>query len=64
MSFKEFVKNPLHVCIAIACIAIALYFLVLTYDQIKPKSLTEQKMHCLELGSNYARANCMTLINQ
>lgn len=60
---KELIKNPIQICIAIACLAIAVYFVVLTYKQLKPQTYEEQKMHCLGLGSDARAIACVKLIN-
>ena len=61
---KEFLSNPMKICIAIACLAVAVYFMVLTYKQLKPQTSQEQKMHCLELGSNERAIACLRLIKK
>lgn len=33
-----------------------------TYKELKPKSLTERKLHCLELGSDARAVGCLQLL--
>jgi len=62
MRIKEFLTSPIQICIAIACLAVAVYFVVSTFNQLKPQTLTEKKMHCLELGSDFRARSCLILI--
>ena len=61
---KDFLRNPMKICISIACIVVAVYFAVLTYKQLKPQTYQEQRMHCLELGSNARATACLRLIRK
>lgn len=61
---KEFISNPMKISIAIVCLAVAVYFAVLTYKQLKPQTIKEQQMHCLELGSDARAAACLRLIKK
>jgi hypothetical protein len=56
--------KPINIIIAITCIVILSYFGVLLYKELRPKTLTEQKMHCLELGSNERARSCLILLNK
>ena len=49
---KEFINNPMKTCISIACIAIAIFFIILSYKQLSPANA---KMQCQkELDSTRA----------
>ena len=58
----KFFKNPLNLIIALTCLIVAIYFGVLIYKQIKPKTYDEKRMECLKLGSNQRAAECLRLI--
>ncbi len=59
---KQFLKNPLNIIISLICFVAIFYFGVLTYKELKPKTLQEKKMACLRLRSNYGAATCLQLL--
>jgi len=63
-AMKTPLGKPLAILIAITCLVITSYFIMLIYKELKPKTLNEQKMHCLELGSNARAQACMRLLDQ
>lgn len=63
-NFKEVLKDPKYLIILITCVVIILYFAILIYKEIKPKNWKEQRIECLKLGSDSARAKCLRIINE
>lgn len=63
-AMKTLLSKPLLILIAITCLVIISYFSILTYKELRPKTYYEQKMHCLELGSNARAQACIRLLNQ
>ena len=61
--FKKFKSHYIHLLISLACLVVLLYFGILIYKEVKPKTYQEQYMRCLELGSNARAAACVKLIN-
>jgi len=52
------------ILVSIVCFVVILYFGIKIYKEIAPQSYTEQKMHCLELGSNARATACLRLIKK
>lgn len=50
--------------IGLTCVLIVIYFGMKIYQEIRPKSIKEQQLKCLELGSDYARKTCLVLIKK
>ncbi len=57
-------RNILFFFLTVAGLSVAIYFGVLIYKQVKPKTYEEKKMECLKLGSNLRYMECLKLINK
>jgi hypothetical protein len=57
---NKFIKFFAILTLLLVCIFIS----VAIYKEIRTPTLTEQKMHCLELGSNYRTTQCLRLIGK
>ncbi len=64
MTIKNFLKNPLNVLISVLCLFIIVYFGILIFNEVRPKSYNEQVMHCLELGSNERAQACINILHK
>ena len=67
LSFRKIMKidwNLQKVAIIITCIFICTYLGINIYKELVPKSYKEEQMHCLELGSDSARAACLRIIKK
>jgi NADH:ubiquinone oxidoreductase subunit 3 (subunit A) len=61
---KNIFKNPINLIIIITCLIIVTYFLILIVKQLTPQSVYEQKMHCLELGSDTRALGCWDMVKE
>lgn len=61
---KSFLQKPQNLIILTLFIIVVTYYGILIYKEVKPKSLKEQKMQCLELGSNERARECYRLLEQ
>jgi hypothetical protein len=50
------------IVVLITCLVAMAYFGLGIYNQTKPKTLNEQKMECLKLGSNARADACLKLL--
>jgi hypothetical protein len=57
-------SKPVNILLSITCLIIVIYFSILIYKEIKPKTYKEQVMHCLELGSNARAQACINLLKK
>lgn len=58
-SIKNFFSKPINVIISITCVVIIVYFGILIYKEVRPKTYQEQYLLCLELGSNLRSQQCL-----
>lgn len=61
---KNFMNKPLNLIISITCFVISIYFIILILERLIPQTIEEQKMHCLELGSNERALGCWNIIKE
>lgn len=61
---KTIFIKPLSILIALTCLVVITYFGIMIYKELTPPSYNDQKMQCLELGSNLRYRQCMQMINQ
>jgi hypothetical protein len=63
---KQFFKNPINTIITITCLIVVIYFGILIYKELKPKTYKEKVMQCLEVGagSNAVANRCIELISK
>lgn len=64
---KTFFSKPLYVVITLTCLVVMFYFGVKIFEEVapkNPKSINEQKMDCLKLGSDYRTRQCLGLIGK
>lgn len=59
---RNILKNPINLLIAITCFVVIFYFGIKIYKEVTQKSYKDQQIHCLELGSDYARKRCLQII--
>lgn len=50
------------ILIIVVCLVAVIYFGIQIFSSIRPKTLEEQKLHCLELGSNDRSSACLRLL--
>jgi CBS domain containing-hemolysin-like protein len=60
---KESFSNPVSIAIMLTCLIISVYVAILIFEELKPKTYSEQYLHCLELGSNMRTRDCIDLLD-